>query len=652
MSSNTEYTTKYADISLNEFVISTLNISDYTILSYSIACSGNGKYVILPNNYGGFYVSTNYGKTIIAISVGNINVYSKVAAVTMSRDGKYIYLGGRHSAARLRQSNNAERHTFVSSDYGNTFKNYAYTATNFDVDIGGAVTSIACSKSGKYAVLLEGGGTNRNKNLYISDNYGDTWVLKSDQITVKKNVTISNSGKYVSFNTDSSLYLSENYGSDWSPNTHFSTFQLENDCSGVITSSYIAGNGKIIYVTVSADISGATILRKGGICISKDFGNNWAKTDASSNLRWDAIKCSENGQYAMAVAVGNINPLTEACSIYMSTNYGDNWTNTNQNVLQGVINQGVNSNGAVAMTSSGQCSYFYYRKKNTSTLNDVATYITNNYTYSYTPIKIAYNNTFNFTYTCTLYDCSGKYFLRNEKNETLSTKVITDTTVNSITFTDISTNSFDYGMSNLFVYKENDNPNDDPGNDIQISDPMVINATCFLEGTKILAMDKKRILKYIPIEKLKPGMLVKTLHAGFVPIKYIGYSTIYNPGLATRVRDQLFKCTKSKYPELIEDLVLTGNHSVLVDTITDQEREQITETLGGIYVTERKYRLPVFNDKRAVTYEHRGDFRIWNLALENEDYYSNYGIYANGLLVETTSCRYIKEISRMTLINE
>ena len=245
--------------------------------------------------------------------------------------------------------------------------------------------------------------------------------------------------------------------------------------------------------------------------------------------------------------------------------------------------------------------------------------------------------------------CKG---VRNEKNETLSTKVIDVSYTTSITFTDINTSSFDYGLSNLFVYKENDNIADDSGNDIQISDQMVINATCFLEGTKILAMNSKYKVKYIPIEELKPGMLVKTLHAGFVPIKYIGYSTIYNPGLATRVRDQLFKCTKSAYPELIEDLVLTGNHSVLVDTITDEEREQITETLGGIYVTERKYRLPVFNDKRAVTYEHRGDFRIWNLALENEDYYSNYGIYANGLLVETTSCRYIKEISRMTLINE
>jgi hypothetical protein len=38
------------------------------------------------------------------------------------------------------------------------------------------------------------------------------------------------------------------------------------------------------------------------------------------------------------------------------------------------------------------------------------------------------------------------------------------------------------------------------------------------------------------------------------------------------------------------------------------------------------------------------------LALENDDYYMNYGIYANGLLVETCSKRFMKELSSMTLL--
>jgi len=40
---------------------------------------------------------------------------------------------------------------------------------------------------------------------------------------------------------------------------------------------------------------------------------------------------------------------------------------------------------------------------------------------------------------------------------------------------------------------------------------------------------------------------------------------------------------------------------------------------------------------------------IYHLALENENYFSNYGIYANGLLVESCSKRYLKELSGMEL---
>jgi hypothetical protein len=43
-------------------------------------------------------------------------------------------------------------------------------------------------------------------------------------------------------------------------------------------------------------------------------------------------------------------------------------------------------------------------------------------------------------------------------------------------------------------------------------------------------------------------------------------------------------------------------------------------------------------------------YTIWHLSLENDNYYYNYGIYANGLLVETASKRMIREFSGMELI--
>ena len=79
------------------------------------------------------------------------------------------------------------------------------------------------------------------------------------------------------------------------------------------------------------------------------------------------------------------------------------------------------------------------------------------------------------------------------------------------------------------------------------------------------------------------------------------------------------------------------------------ERERTRDVNGKIYVTDNKYRLPACVDMRASVYEKKGVHTIYHIALENDDYYMNYGVYANGLLVETCSKRYLKELSNMEL---
>jgi len=174
-------------------------------------------------------------------------------------------------------------------------------------------------------------------------------------------------------------------------------------------------------------------------------------------------------------------------------------------------------------------------------------------------------------------------------------------------------------------------------------------APCFLEGSTILCL-VNGVETYVPIEKIRPGTLVKTRLNDYKAVDMIGYSKIYNSGNEMRSANRLYRLSKEAYPELIEDLVLTGYHSVLVDTITDTHREQMIEIVNRIFVTDKKYRLLACVDERAKPYEVEGVFTIWHLALENDDYYMNYGIWANGLLVETTSKRYMKELSGMTLV--
>ena len=172
---------------------------------------------------------------------------------------------------------------------------------------------------------------------------------------------------------------------------------------------------------------------------------------------------------------------------------------------------------------------------------------------------------------------------------------------------------------------------------------------CFLKSSKILTN-----YGYIPIEDLKKGDLVKTLLHDFKPIAMIGKKEIYHSASKERIANQLYQCSRDNYPELLEPLVLTGCHSILVEnstSVVDAEQiEKVIAVNGGIYLTDDKLRLPACVDEKTTVFPNEGTYTIYHIALENDDYYMNYGIYANGLLVETTSKRYIKELSGMTLI--
>jgi hypothetical protein len=56
------------------------------------------------------------------------------------------------------------------------------------------------------------------------------------------------------------------------------------------------------------------------------------------------------------------------------------------------------------------------------------------------------------------------------------------------------------------------------------------------------------------------------------------------------------------------------------------------------------------NIQATKPYEKEGAHNIYHFALENDDPYMNYGVYANGLLVETCSKRFLREYSGMQLI--
>jgi hypothetical protein len=158
---------------------------------------------------------------------------------------------------------------------------------------------------------------------------------------------------------------------------------------------------------------------------------------------------------------------------------------------------------------------------------------------------------------------------------------------------------------------------------------------CLRRDTKILCYNHN----YIPIQDLNPGVLVKTFSHGYKRIIKVEKRSLYNPGSTLRIKRRLYLLTKDNYPDIFEELYLTGSHSILVDDLTDVQIQKTIKDLKDVYVTENKYRLMTYLDERSEPYLKPGFYDVYHIILENEDYYMNYGIYANGLLVETASYR-------------
>jgi hypothetical protein len=175
-------------------------------------------------------------------------------------------------------------------------------------------------------------------------------------------------------------------------------------------------------------------------------------------------------------------------------------------------------------------------------------------------------------------------------------------------------------------------------------------APCFLEGSKILC-EVDGVEKYVPVEELRTGTLVKTSRDGFKKVVLIGKGSTENPGTEERIENRLYRCSPEKYPALTEDLFITGCHSILEFPITEAQKDETIRRLGKLFVTDKKYRLMACVDERAEPWNSAGTYTIYHFALEHTDDGMNYGVYANGgLLVESCCIRSLRNRSNMTFV--
>ena len=152
-------------------------------------------------------------------------------------------------------------------------------------------------------------------------------------------------------------------------------------------------------------------------------------------------------------------------------------------------------------------------------------------------------------------------------------------------------------------------------------------ATCFNYDTKILT-DKG----YVPVQELKKGDIVNTYKQGYKPIVLIDNSKMINN--PSRPEFCMHKMSKDQNNQLTEDLIVTGYHSILVDDLGEFAEQN--KKYGKQVKVEDKFLLFAAVSPDFVKLENNDLYTYYHFSLESEDDDERFGIWANGVLTEST----------------
>jgi len=165
---------------------------------------------------------------------------------------------------------------------------------------------------------------------------------------------------------------------------------------------------------------------------------------------------------------------------------------------------------------------------------------------------------------------------------------------------------------------------------------------CFDESTEILCLNENLEESYIPISELKIGSFVKSFKHGFRRILAIYKNTLINN------IDDFHSCMflMPKNENMTKDLIVTGGHSILVDNMTENELKKNTKYFNNnIPKIDNKHLLLAAASEKFTALNNNNEYTFYNFCLENDsDDEARYGVWANGVLVETPSKQFLKEV--------
>jgi len=158
-----------------------------------------------------------------------------------------------------------------------------------------------------------------------------------------------------------------------------------------------------------------------------------------------------------------------------------------------------------------------------------------------------------------------------------------------------------------------------------------------MKGTKILCKIDE-IEQYMNIEELKPKTLIKTYLHGYKELKILAYNKFKNTAnpKAKKIY-KLYKLSKEKNSKLIEDLYVSGQHSILVDKLDKQQIDMTKQQWKILQKIDDKFLLMawVSNDFEEINDDN--EYELFQIILLDDNEKKQFGIWENGILSESMS---------------
>jgi hypothetical protein len=586
----------------------------------SVAMSSTGRYQIASDT--AVYISSDYGINWNIITATN---YSNPTTVSISLTGKY------QSAA----VNNVG--ILTSSDYGATWNLKTNITSN------NTWFAIAMSSSGQHQTATKITSASNTDVLYVSNDYGKTWVNKMSLVGVVLCVAISGTGKYqlIANQITGAIYVSIDYGNTWAINApgtgafiqRFGSIAISKDGKYITLAAYqgnifqcfndinYSGSPELVYSTNSNGT--AELIQYIGIessvtipdsIIDSVNNNSYIVTTIYDDTFSDSTQLTT---VIIPSSITSINQNAFKCANLINVYFlGDTIPTISQGNFPNLSDTVYYKDGANNSPElSGLFNTQVVAKRNPAS-NVLATY-------SGTSILVSWTAPVVTTGILTYYNLT-KYIVTPYLNDSRLSDIVI-TVVNNLLSTSTTISNIDragyYKFKVTCVYETVNSLQVESNNLV----PYIIH--CFNKGTKILTDTG-----YKNIETLKKGDLVKTHKNGFRHITYIYKSTVDYKSINSDM-SKIYKCSKENYPELFEDLLITGYHGILVDELSEENKEKTILSGNNVYKVEDKWALLASLDNRATPHDEYGIYTVYHVAVSKSRKHK-FGIYSNGLLTE------------------